>query len=61
MAEVLIRRVVARFKIAVIRKEHGEFCVRSPDNKEWNGGCFKSEGEAEKRLEQVEWFRDNKA
>ena len=57
----MIRRVVARFKIAVIRKEHGEYCVRSPDNKDWNGGCYKSEGEAKKRLEQVEWFKENKA
>jgi hypothetical protein len=47
-------------KEAVIRKEKGEFCVRSPDNPSWNGGCYKSEGEAKKRLEQVEWFKKNK-
>lgn len=56
----LARRVAQRHKDAVIRKEKGEFCVRSPDNPTWNGGCFKSEGEAEKRLKQVEWFKKNK-
>lgn len=52
------RRLVARFKReAVIRKEKGEYCVRSPNNADWNGGCYPSKGEAEKRLEQVEWFK----
>jgi len=51
------RSVVARFKEAVIRKEKGQYCVRSPDNGSWSGGCYDSKGEAEKRLEQVEWFK----
>lgn len=42
---------------AVIREEDGKFCVRSPHNKDWNGGCFDSKGEAEKRLKQVEYFK----
>ncbi len=54
-------RLVARFKReAVIRKEKGEYCVRSPDNADWNGGCYPSKGEAEKRLEQVEYFKSKK-
>jgi hypothetical protein len=56
-----VARIVARFKEAVIRKEKGEFCVRSPDNPDWSGGCYPSEGEAEKRLEQVEWFKNKAA
>jgi hypothetical protein len=55
-------RVASQFlaemaQTAVIREEHGEFCVRSPHNKDWNGGCFKSKGEAEDRLRQVEYFK----
>jgi len=44
-------------KTAVIRKEDGKFCVRSPDNPKWNGGCYDTEGEAKKRLQQVEFFK----
>jgi hypothetical protein len=44
-------------RTAVIREEDGKFCVRSPDNKDWNGGCYDSKGEAEKRLQQVEHFK----
>lgn len=51
------RALVAEEKIAVIRKEHGEYCVRSPNNPDWNGGCFKTKAEAEKRLRQVEFFK----
>jgi hypothetical protein len=42
---------------AVIRKEKGEYCVRSPNNPNWNGGCYKSKSEAEARLKQVEFFK----
>jgi hypothetical protein len=42
---------------AVIREEDGKYCVRSPHNKDWNGGCFDTKGEAEKRLQQVEYFK----
>ena len=56
----LADRVAQRYKEAVIRKEKGEYCVRSPDNPDWNGGCYQSKGEAERRLKQVEWFKHNK-
>lgn len=46
---------------AVIRKEGDEYCVRSPDNPDWNGGCYKSRGAAEKRLKQVEFFKSQGA
>ncbi len=42
---------------AVIRKEKGQYCVRSPNNPDWSGGCYDSKGEAEKRLQQVEFFK----
>lgn len=48
-------------RFAVIRKEKGKYCVKSPKNPDWNGGCFDSEGEAARRLEQVEWFKHKSA
>lgn len=47
----------AMLKSAVIREEDGKFCVRSPNNKDWNGGCYDTKGEAEKRLQEVEFFK----
>jgi hypothetical protein len=47
-------------KSAVIREENGEYCVRSPDSPTWSGGCFKTKGEAEKRLSEVEYFKGKK-
>jgi len=45
----------------VNRKEKGEYCVRSPNNPDWNGGCYKSKGEAEGRLKEVEYFKHHSA
>jgi hypothetical protein len=46
---------------AVVRKEKGKgYCVKSPNNPDWNGGCYPTKGEAEKRLSEVEWFKHNK-
>jgi hypothetical protein len=56
-------RVAHRFEAemlqtAVIRHEKGKgYCVRSPNNPDWNGGCYDSKGEAERRLKQVEYFK----
>lgn len=47
----------AMLQTAVIRKEKGKYCVRSPNNPDWNGGCYDSKGEAEKRLSEVEYFK----
>ena len=44
-------------KSAIIKKEKGKYCVRSENNKSWNGGCYKSKSKAEKRLRQVEAFK----
>lgn len=44
-------------RTAVIRKEKGQYCVRSPDNPDWNGGCYDTKAEAEERLRQVEYFK----
>lgn len=52
-------RVARRYLQAVIRKEKGQYCVRSPDNPKWNGGCYDTKAEAEKRLKQVEFFSDD--
>lgn len=41
----------------VIRREDGEYCVRSPNNPDWNGGCYKSKEKAEERLREVEYFK----
>jgi len=55
------QRIVARYKLAVIRKEKGEYCVKSPNNPDWNGGCYPSKEKAEERLQQVEYFKHNKS
>jgi hypothetical protein len=47
----------AEIREAVIRKEGDEWCVRSPNNPKWSGGCYKSKDKAEKRLKQVEFFK----
>lgn len=47
-------------KIAIIVEENGKFCVRSPKNKKWNGGCFYTRAAAEKRLAEVEAFKHMK-
>ena len=47
-------------KIAIIVEENGKFCVRSPKNKKWNGGCFSTRAAAEKRLAEVEVFKHMK-
>jgi DNA topoisomerase IB len=57
----VVWRIAAATRVAIIVKEKGEFCVRSPNNKDWNGGCYPSKGEAEKRLSEVEYFKHNKA
>lgn len=48
-------------RVAIIRKEKGEYCVRSPNNPDWSGGCYPSKGEAEDRLRQVEYFKHKSA
>jgi len=56
-AEMLKEATVSDEVTSVIRKEKGQYCVRSPNNPDWNGGCYDSKGEAEKRLKQVEFFK----
>lgn len=33
------------------------YCVKSPKNPDWSGGCYPTKAEAEKRLSQVEAFK----
>ena len=54
---VLYRYICSSDITSVIRKEKGEYCVRSPNNPDWSGGCFKSKEKAEDRLRQVEYFK----
>lgn len=42
---------------AVIRKVGNEWCVKSPSNPSWNGGCYGSKEKAQKRLKQIEFFK----
>ena len=41
----------------IIRRERGQFCVRSPNNPRWSGGCYPTRKRARRRLQQVEWFK----
>jgi Fic family protein len=41
----------------VIEKEGEEHCVKSPDNPNWSGGCYPSKKSAQKRKNQVEYFK----
>ena len=52
---------LARQETSVIRKEKGQYCVRSPNNPDWNGGCYDSEAKAKDRLKQVEFFKSKGA
>lgn len=46
-------------RTGIIRKTPGkeEYCVKSPKNPDWNGGCYKSKEKAKNRLKQVEYFK----
>jgi hypothetical protein len=41
-------------RVAYIKEEKGQYCVRSKNNPKWSGGCYDTKGEAEERLKQVE-------
>lgn len=43
-------------RTSIIRKtpDKQEWCVKSPDNPDWAGGCYPSKPEAEERLHQCE-------
>jgi hypothetical protein len=43
--------------VAVVVHEHGKFCVKSPSNPDWSGGCYDTKKEAEDRLKQVEMMK----
>jgi hypothetical protein len=43
--------------VGYVKKEKGKYCVHSETNKDWNGGCYDTKGEADKRLQQVEFFK----
>lgn len=45
----------------VIEKKNGKFFVKSHDRSKNLGGPYKSKEEAQKRLQQVEWFKRVKA
>ncbi|HKZ42214.1 MAG TPA: hypothetical protein VJ044_14720, partial [Candidatus Hodarchaeales archaeon] len=41
----------------IIVKEKGKYCVKSPKNPDWSGGCYDTKEEAEDRLDEVEMFK----
>jgi hypothetical protein len=43
--------------VGYVKKEHGQYCVHSESNPDWSGGCYDTEGEANTRLQQVEFFK----
>jgi hypothetical protein len=45
---------VSEDRTAYIKKEKGKWCVKSPNNPDWSGGCYDTKEEANKRLSQVE-------
>lgn len=48
-------------QVGYVKHEKGKgYCVKSEKNSDWNGGCYPSEGEAKKRLNQVEMFKHMK-
>ena len=51
-------RVSQHVKTSYIKHEKGKgYCVKSEKNPDWSGGCFPTKGEAEKRLNEVEYFK----
>jgi hypothetical protein len=48
-------------RLSVIRQEEGKYCVRSPSNPDWSGGCFDTKEEAGRRLREVEYFKHKDA
>jgi hypothetical protein len=61
LANIAMRIVEASEKrTAYIKKEKGKWCVKSPNNPKWSGGCYDTKAEAEKRLGQVEMFKHMK-
>jgi len=48
-------------KDAYIEESDGKYCVKSPKNKSWSGGCYESRPAAEKRLQEVEMFKHMKS
>ena len=47
-------------KDAIIVHQDGKWCVKSPKNPKWNGGCYPSREKAEQRLKTVEMFKHMK-
>lgn len=44
--------------VGYVKKIPGKgYCVKSKKNPDWNGGCYKTKAEAEKRLRQIEFFK----
>ncbi len=52
--------LVNRESKVVKSPEKDEWCVKSENNPDWSGGCYDSKKKAEKRLQQVEYFKHSK-
>jgi hypothetical protein len=60
LANMALRVAESTEHTAIIRKEKGKYCVRSPGNPDWSGGCYDTKAEAESRLGEVEMFKHMK-
>ena len=48
-------KIAGMENVSYVKKTKGKgYCVKSEHNPDWSGGCYPTEAEANKRLEQVE-------
>lgn len=57
---VRISGLASEERVSYIKKEKGEYCVKSKSSPDWSGGCYKSKEKAKERLDQVEMFKHMK-
>lgn len=55
-----LRRICAAWEVTMIKKVEGGYKVLSEKGKKNLGGPYKTKKEAEKRLQQVEYFKHKK-
>jgi hypothetical protein len=59
--EALQEQESAMERTSYIKKVPGKgYCVKSRKNPRWNGGCYPTKEQAQKRLSQVEMFKHMK-
>jgi len=56
----IAKRMAQINRLSKIVKKGNKWCVKSENNPDWNGGCFDTKEEAQKRLREVEYFKHKK-